>query len=312
MEYQFLKFLEKFLRTISGEKNNFKLSSFCNNQKEHFITQPIFDKNILLVTKSKSSELEYHTLNSITLSKYLVLNRPYLSNNKKYYKYFNNNQIVYFRYNSFTYNQSEKAYIDSMFSDIINNKSKYFILDLRYNGGGTTQMLRYLLDYLTDKEYRIYKKYTTKISQHLIAQQKGYKKYENINGLLITKKFEPWKPNTRNIKFDGKLFLLTSDFTFSTAADMAAVVKDYKIGTLLGSETGGVRQAFGDILHFTTPNYKINFSVSFKEFYAPIPKADDEITGTLPDILLNGERLKRFNNSEDPELDFTIDYISNL
>ena len=112
-------------------------------------------------------------------------------------------------------------------------------------------------------------------------------------------------------KFQGNLFLLTSGRTFSSAADFTAVIKDYQFGTIIGEETGGLRQCFGDVLSFTMPGTGINFGVSFKYFYAPVPEIGDDRHGTVPDIELDNDILADYSHENDPALAFALDYIKN-
>ena len=126
-------------------------------------------------------------------------------------------------------------------------------------------------------------------------------------GLSVTRRLAPREPEEKGFRFDGRLFLLTGPDTFSSAASFAAAVKDYEIGTIIGEETGGLRQCFGDQVRFRLPNSGISFGVSYKRFYAPIPKPDDDIRGVVPDI--DEDMLSEFSNLEDPLLAFALDYV---
>ena len=119
----------------------------------------------------------------------------------------------------------------------------------------------------------------------------------------------PRQPQSSGPRFGGRVFLLTGPNTFSSAADFAAVVKDYEIGTIIGEETGGLRQCFGDRLRFSLPYSGIGFGVSHKRFYAPIPKPGDDLRGVVPDVILDKKILAQYLDSEDPVKSFALDYV---
>jgi len=88
-------------------------------------------------------------------------------------------------------------------------------------------------------------------------------------------------------------------------------VKDYQIATIIGEETGGLRQSYGDILNFSMPRSGIGFGVSYKCFYAPIPKPGDDIQGTVPDIAPDDKALAAFADNNDPLVSFVLDMVEN-
>jgi len=264
----------------------------------------------LLTIKDRKDNYRQLKLSPINLDEYDKISETANKNPRSYFKFFNHNRICYYQYNSFQYSESEKMFMDSLFTLVPNNRTKVLILDLRFNGGGNSSMGDYLLNYLTSKPYVMYSKVDIKLSEQLFKKGR-YQDYKDLGGLIFTYQSEPKHPKDSGNKFTGKLIVMTSPFTFSSAADLASVIKDYKLGIIIGEETGGIRQSFGDILSFQTPNYKVRFGVSYKYFYAPVPKPDDENHGTLPDIYITDEILKKYPNSTDPVFDFVMDYIKN-
>jgi hypothetical protein len=85
-------------------------------------------------------------------------------------------------------------------------------------------------------------------------------------------------------------------------------VKDFHLGTIIGEETGGLRESFGDVLAFYTPNYGVFFLCSYKKFYAPVPTPTDLQHGTVPDITVTDATLFDYRRSKDPTLTFVLDY----
>jgi len=91
---------------------------------------------------------------------------------------------------------------------------------------------------------------------------------------------------------------------------MAHVLKDYRLATIVGEETGGARECFGEACGERVPNSGLEFSVSCKVFYAPIPRPDDSRRGSVPDIVLTEALLAPFGELQDPEVAFTFELIS--
>ena len=67
-------------------------------------------------------------------------------------------------------------------------------------------------------------------------------------------------PVHRQNRYNGSLFVLIDDKTFSAASTFAGVIKEYNIGKIVGySATGGTIEYYGDFLLFKLPNTKMEF-----------------------------------------------------
>lgn len=89
------------------------------------------------------------------------------------------------------------------------------------------------------------------------------------------------------LRFNGKVYLLTSAQTFSSAADFAQCFSYYKRGKIIGEETGGLVVSYGDIVSHQLPNTKLPITISSKLYYNVGTKADDW-HGAIPDIKVFG------------------------
>ena len=78
--------------------------------------------------------------------------------------------------------------------------------------------------------------------------------------------------------------MLVGPETFSSAGMFAATVKDYNLDALIGEETGGTRQGFGEVLSVKLLNSGLRPQVSCKQWFAPVPRPGDSRRGTVPDI----------------------------
>ena len=110
-----------------------------------------------------------------------------------------------------------------------------------------------------------------------------------------------------NLLFKGNVFLLTSLETFSSGADCAMLFKDYKIGTIVGQETGGWPTSYGDKHFFVLPKTKMNAGVSFKYFIRP--SMVDNKKGVLPDITVDYS-VQDILSEKDLELQYVLNLIN--
>jgi C-terminal processing protease CtpA/Prc len=164
------------------------------------------------------------------------------------------------------------------------------------------------------RPYCIYSRVDVKVSkQFLKVQQLGMLGpfAGLLQGHVVTWHFKskPLQAPAAPYKFDGSVYVLVGPGTFSTASDFAHVIEDLHLGTLVGEETGGLRQCFGDCPTFRLPHSNMSFSVSTKRFYAPIPKPGDATHGCLPDIPITDAQLAPFADAKDPAVAFVLDLI---
>lgn len=139
--------------------------------------------------------------------------------------------------------------LDSVFKLINQKNAKILILDLRGNGGGEDMYGAALVSHLTSAPFRYFKK----IQMRTISPSFGGWSNDLLNALnkgtikepsgryLLTAAIHPGvnlqQPSVLNFK--GKLFVLTDGYTFSTAADAAAVIRQNTSAFFIGEETGG-------------------------------------------------------------------------
>ena len=89
------------------------------------------------------------------------------------------------------------------------------------------------------------------------------------------------RPGKNPLRFKGQVYVLIGPSTFSTATAFAASVKDHKLGTIIGEETGGLATSFGAFYPFDLPNTNLWVFVSHKRIFRP--SGEDDGRGVLPD-----------------------------
>ena len=165
------------------------------------------------------------------------------------------------------------------------------------------------MNYLTSKPYYMVGRMDMKLSKQGFDEHWLEKRLAELAGLTITQRDIMGQPEDKGYRFEGRLFLLTGPNTFSSAVLGAAIVKDNRLGTIIGEETGGLRECFGDQRSFLLPNSGLRFGVSYKRFYAPVPRAGDDRSGVVPDVQVSEDVLSPYLGADDPVLAFALAYV---
>lgn len=175
----------------------------------------------------------------------------------------------------FTLNRCEMSqeYTDRLlefFSAVRDNNIGNIAVDLRSNGGGTTEVINEFLRYINISDYKLFGGTDIRIGGNLISYRD---------------EITPNKPVDN--AFDGRVYVLTSQYTFSSAMDFATVIQDNGIGKVIGETPGNMPTAYGDKRGFQLPESKLVLSVSYKKFYrVDIDKSEEPL---IPDCTVNAD-----------------------
>jgi hypothetical protein len=210
--------------------------------------------------------------------------------------------IGYLNFLSFINLSEFKKFSDSVFQVVKEKRIKNLIIDIRYNGGGNSKLGDELFQYISSVPFQQWGQETIKYSK----ERHDFYKYHvreyflpdisdcALNDLIGNKPFgsiETEPPDSliilreNPLRFTGKVYLLTSNFTFSSASAFAWTFKFFKMGVVVGEETGEPVVNFGDIIYQFLPNTGLQFSVSHKKFYQ-YGATDNDFHGVIPDLLV--------------------------
>jgi len=305
------EFLRPMLAKISGEREAYRISRFLSKQQIYWaLLQPVKEQQMEITLARGLTEPEILAVDLINLPLYQKTfkggdgQRPVGT-----HRFYHNDRTCYWRYNNFNYSKAGRKAIDEVFSEIRDRDSQNLIIDLRFNGGGNSQAGDYILNYITSKRYRMYWGSDVKISKQVYGKELWGLPALLLRGRIFKYRSRLRRPHDMGFRFDGRIYALIGPATFSSASDFAAVLEDFDIATLVGEETGGLRDCFGDCRIFTLPNSGLQFTVSHKRFFVPKPGSDDDKRGVVPDIAINDELLARHMDAEDPVLAFTLNMI---
>lgn len=172
------------------------------------------------------------------------------------------------------YQETElKVFCDSVFKEINDRKISDVVIDMRDNTGGSSQCVEKLLSYFPHPNYSLYSKSLIKVSQYSKAYNKNkhpeiYTQICNLpDGELFEIKETPIKSNNKNSNlYHGKTTIIVNNKTYSGASTFAHKMQGLGIARVEG-ETGCPNVYFGNFLHFTLPNSKIDYFITFAKFY---------------------------------------------
>ncbi len=139
----------------------------------------------------------------------------------------------------------------NMFDWLDDNGMENLVIDLRYNTGGNIRNMDRLVSYIADSTfgYDYMRKRNTRMGPYFGPKAKITKvfiwlkynlqpgfKYRRENGQHVQR----WrvKPHKRD-HFDGKVFVLTNGWSFSSASMCASFLKNTAGAIIVGTETGG-------------------------------------------------------------------------
>jgi C-terminal processing protease CtpA/Prc len=189
----------------------------------------------------------------------------------------------------FSYGKAQdwESFLDTFF--LMHKGSRYLVIDLRQNHGGSGYWGFYLLDYLAQSAYRIAKKFEFKVSkmmrESIYASKAGNQLDHVKNGeYLGVANHQMRSPHRKLIKFKGKTFLLISENTFSAGVVFAAVFKANQMGVVVGQETSGRIRFGSDPVSITLPNTGLKGSIPVAIYTLPGNNPD---RGVIPDIHVN-------------------------
>lgn len=193
--------------------------------------------------------------------------------------------------------QAAAEALGNIFRQLDGAHTQDLILDLRGNSGGSTPAVESLFRHLYAGKYR-------GMSQIGSRRQEGAPTPQ-VQVVKIPERAHP-KPAAF---YSGRVYLLVDNGTFSSAVYFAAMFRDYRAGTIVGYETGGVPVGAFSAQPFTLRNSRIECSVSTRQMWPSNPQAGDDRHGVLPDVPLSPKLLAPYRDEADPALAFTLEYI---
>jgi len=224
------------------------------------------------------------------------------------YRYLSEHNTGLIEFNLFTDLERFKAFLEETFRQLKEQNVPNLIIDIRNNPGGNSTLGDEFLQYLTDKPFQQFEKYELKISQQWRSRCKSVGEEVIPGPIGSIKSFECGfiHPRDNPLRFGGNVFLLVGPKTGSSASSFASAVKHFRIGTLIGQETGETTVCYGDLVYGTLPHTKLGFSVACKRFVDAGGKEDGR--GIIPDYEVK-QKPEDTANGVDAVMQFTLNLI---
>lgn len=274
-----------FLQMTSGEKLTYKRASIERRLRWmlwlHGIHSP-FQIEFLKENNGKPFQVE---VDGVTMKQIRSQMQNPGGKEKEYYTYrLLEENIGYIDFRSMIDLRVFEKFLKQTFEQIHETGVRGLIVDLRKNGGGSTELGKALLSYITDRPYRFNARVEWKVSRQLkqylhdflpawlrwlplqYVHPIGRKIWTTPEGELAVWQFEPEPPPANPLRFKGPVCVLIGPYTFSSAVKLANAIGDFNLATLIGEETGGNPNAFGEIYMFDLPNTRLQVAVSTKRF----------------------------------------------
>ena len=221
----------------------------------------------------KPIEFTFKTENGIVKKSFeLTEPKKYSPNENVLYKIDKENNVGILTINSCCYDDNYRNTVDKFFADVESGKVKNIVVDLRQNCGGDNRVMYYFLGYLDNI--------------------KGIKLggFENSQGMHPGHYDEDVIKEIRMNKnmFNGKIFILTSNFTSSSAVLFSEMFSDNKLATIVGEVPGNSPTHYSYVKGgFIAPNSKLEIKTSSARFYRPDETKDPE--RLTPDVQVPAE-----------------------
>lgn len=309
----------QMINYISGTNLNYREIILNKNFVAYYHLEHPFEKVYKIKIKTTENKIKELIIPSVDTKTYENLYSTEKSVQKKDFSYKQLNETtVCLTFNSFSDFDKFQLFLDDMFKEIKTNSIDNLIIDIRENGGGNSRLGDLLIESIYNKPFSQTSRSEIKISNEILnyytkifkdrsISDEDIKKQIDQNKAFLGKNYPTQNPITRNYLdnsvFNGNVYVLTSDNTFSSATMFAATIKDYNIGQIIGEETGGLATHFGDLYTFTLPNSNLNAYVSHKYFVRP--NGLNTHHGVIPDY-----DIKNLDNRD--ALEIALEIIENL
>jgi hypothetical protein len=252
-------------------------------------------------------------VNEVMLTNVARLNQP---KENISLKFIDGADIAAIRIRSFD-GQEFTGRIDSVFKVLHDKKTKALILDLRGNGGGVEMFGASLVSQFTNKPFRYFDHIhlTTTLPSfdtwrpHTSVNLKKNTVADPAGGYLLTAKQHPGveeqKPSL--YPFTGKLIVLTDGITFSTSADVSALLRYLTKAIFVGEETGGTCEGNTSGLNavIKLPNSKLSLKIHMYGFWNAVSNCEKG-RGILPDYPVE-KKVTGLLRTIDPQWDRAVE-----
>jgi len=186
---------------------------------------------------------------------------------------------------------SLRKVIGKLFAQAKKDQIKYLFIDVSKNSGGNSEVGDMLINDFYAKPYLGYQCNWRRSDEYLkLIRSWGMNDSSYASkspGSIIHWDAQQNTPSADNPnRFNGKVYVIVGNGTFSSAMMFATIIKDNHIATLIGqTPENGHPDHFGEVYNTTLPNSGIGIRFGVKEWIRPAGKIADN--NLRPDIIID-------------------------
>lgn len=189
-----------------------------------------------------------------------------------------------------------RTFVEEAFAALSASNASDLVIDLRDNGGGDASFSDLIIARLVTEPYRYASRYEVRAGPNTKAAWADWEGDPDSLGGRIAAALSSAEdgervaielPETQPVAdnaFDGRVWVLVNQHTYSNAAVIAALMQDLEIATILGEETADVPTTYGAVESFTLPNS--GASIIYPKAYMVRPSGDESTRGVVPDFVI--------------------------
>jgi hypothetical protein len=212
-------------------------------------------------------------------------------------------------------------WMDQTFRSLLEKGTKSLIVDLRGNGGGEDLYGAKLVSHLSSKPFRYFDRIAMKtiepspfLSAHSMWKSGSSELREGTvakvgGGYLLKERLHPGlaEQAPATSVFEGKVFFLIDGGTFSTSADVCAVLHHLQRATFVGEETGGGYQGNNSGMQtmVTLPKSGLRLRLPMYEYWNAVTATVNARRGTRPEYPVRN-RIGELLTGEDAQLNLAL------
>lgn len=218
---------------------------------------------------------------------------------------FYKNRIGWLNYASFDYSEQQVREIKGAFKRLKDEGIRDLVINLSGNGGGNSRMGDLIFSHISTANI-VQSSGKIKVSEEFLKLYPQLEKLRRYNGSLVNMGTSSAPYTASELLFEGKVYLLVDNGSYSSSNLFAAAFRDYKLGKIIGYETGEPPIAYGNVVNLTLPNSGLNYGISACKYFPPKPRPGDDKHGVIPDVPLNDKLLRPYGGRVQA---FVLDYI---
>ena len=192
------------------------------------------------------------------------------------------------------------TFVDEAFEFFLDEEVSHLIIDVRQNPGGTNSFSDPLIAWFAKSSFKFASKFLIRSSEHAQASNEkrlaqaddsqneifnqlaqGYK--SNRQGSVFEFRIQPTSPREGK-RYNGRVFVLIDRSSYSNAVSLAAIVKDYGFGSIIGEASVDFATTYASMETFSLTNS--NIQVGFPKAHIIRPSGDNKAGPVFPDFSL--------------------------